>query len=192
MRPYCLIVDDFFPNFEAVRKMVCELEYTEQANPDDGLQYPSSHVFNDPELSEAIGNRLGAILGRRKANIRLLVARMSKAGAPCPEQAHTDEAIINPPPLYTAVIYCNTLEQCRGGTSLLAHAETGRHVGIGEQEKRDQNDASKWNMVMQCPMYPNRAAIFPSPIIHRSEPVGGFGSDATDARVVIVALFDLE
>lgn len=199
MTPYLLVLEDFLSNIAAVRSMLDKAEFGDQQNLADGFCYPMTAVIAAEDevaagyeaLTEEVRQKFEVVLGVM-VKMRLLVCRASPEGVHAPEQAHCDLDIIEPSPQYTAIIYLNRPEHCKGGTSLLVHTPTGVQIGSVPGWKEDQNDESKWRRTMFTPMQENRAAIFPSCLIHRSEPVGGFGKiEDGNARVVLVALFDL-
>lgn len=190
MTPYTLIVDDFLEDFAAARAQLLALDYpVEQPNPIDRYVYPHTALLPD---AWQIERKLSIILGAR-AVMRLLVARLSPEDARCPEQAHSDLTIVSPPAAYTMILYMNEQADCRGGTELLRHSPTGAYRGDDpiQDWQADKNDQSCWKTVLSVPMQENRAVIFPSCLIHRSMPIGGFGQDVNDGRLVVVALLNL-
>lgn len=194
MIPYVLIVDDFLPEFVAVRRFIEQgAKFVDQHNPVDGLTYPGiCEVDIGSGIGPLVAQRLASIMGSRVA-LKTLVLRLSLKGAPQPYHAHSDAFMGGQ---YTAVCYLNYLEQCRGGTQFLRHKRTGIEFvadsgPLHEDLMRDADDPNAWDVVLDIPMQPNRIVIFPSYVIHRAEPAEGFGTDANDGRVVMVAVFDL-
>lgn len=196
MIPYALIVDSFLPteSWQDLRGALLSQDFPDQPNPTDGYQYPFTLVLDDwAELKKDITEQLQGVMGSRVC-LRLLVARISTEGTPCPEQAHSDMQIVEPSPQYTMVLYMNTQAQSMGGTSLLRHLTMNWQFDTLDpfiEWRADQNIPEAWDKELMCKMQPNRAFIFASDSIHRSEPVGGFGKDKEEGRLVVVALFDL-
>lgn len=185
MTPYAILIDDFLDDFAAVRRFADMAVFNAETNPVDGIHYPDVCLLED---QYNIAKKLGLILGG-KATIRLLVMRRSMKGVQVPEQAHTDITVANS--MYSMIIYLNREEHCVGGTTLLRHIPSGIEAGDDGNWQKDKNDMSKWEVLIRSKMRRNRAFIHPSHLIHRSEPVGGFGSTPKDARLVMVCLFDL-
>ena len=55
----------------------------------------------------------------------------------------------------------------------------------------DHSKPDKWQIMDMCQMKPNRALIFEAGKMHRAEPIGGFGSDEKDGRLVLTCFFDV-
>jgi hypothetical protein len=95
---------------------------------------------------------------------------------------------------YSLMVYLNRPQDCRGGTSLVRHVETGMDSNPRNEEeeaiwKRDTNKREAWEVTEMCPMRANRACVFPAERMHRAEPVGGFGHDQRHGRMVMTAFF---
>lgn len=192
MSPYALIVDEFLDDFAAFRKFALSHDFDAvQGNPTDGYAYPHTVMLLDDHYG--VERKLALIVGAQ-ITLRLLVLRLSPEGTIAPEQAHSDLYILIPPSQYSAILYVNAQTECRegAGTSFLRHRASHDQTGESPDHwKNDQNDADKWETVVRIPMEENRVVVFPSCLIHRSEPVGGFGADKTNARLVLVAMFDI-
>lgn len=122
---------------------------------------------------------------------RQLFLRRSLAGCKAPHQAHTDFSMGQ----FSLMVYLNRAEHCRGGTALLRNRETGEESNptdaYGEQVwRRDTNNPAAWDKTLMCAMKPNRAFIFKADLYHRAEPIGGFGADSKDGRMVMTMFFD--
>ena len=95
------------------------------------------------------------------------------------------------------MLYLNREEDCQGGTSFVQHIDTGvafapaRAEGILALMIHDQNNDYAWRAYKTIKMASNRGLIFDASAFHRAEPVGGFGTNNKDARVVLTCFFDL-
>ena len=189
MKPYVFIIDDFLPDFEAVRAYADIANYQPFVSEVDDVEYP--FICPAPDfVSKSVNSELAKFMC---APIRTnhVFFRASPEGVAVPNQVHNDLSMGQ----YSLMLYMNRNENCSGGTSLLRHKEMGfdRNTVCGEELEatlRDGKNPDKWTVTMMCPMAENRAMIFPAELMHRAEPVGGFGFDLT-ARVVLTALFDL-
>jgi hypothetical protein len=117
--------------------------------------------------------------------------RLSLADVPVPHQAHTDTVMGD----FSMMLYMNRAEHCQGGTSLVRHV-TGMDTDPIDEESqkvwlRDTNIPEMWTPYTRCEMRTNRAFIFRANLMHRAEPLGGFGTDATNGRLVMTAFFNL-
>lgn len=174
------IIDDFLPRdiFELLRRHCDVISYRGVVNPIDGVVYP--------DISVDIPKQVVSFLGRPKT----VFMRLSLAGVKAPHQAHTDTLMGK----QSLMLYITRQEHCKGGTSLVKHIETGMvsDPKTAEEEavwKRDTNNPRAWMVYDLAMMQPNRAAIFDASLMHRAEPLGGFGTDSKNGRLVLTAFY---
>lgn len=187
MVPYAIVIDDFLDYPDAVREYARTAEFKDHLNPVEGVMYPLINHPLPPQLVGEVFFKLSQVLGVKVAG-EFIYLRLSTEGTPVYHSVHTDSNIGQ----WTMVLYLNEEKDCRGGTSLRRHKATGlaRTPTTKEEEElwqREGNDQDAWETVMHCPMKKNRAFIYDSFLMHNAEPVGGFGKDATDGRLVCVA-----
>lgn len=194
MRPYLLIVDDFLADYPAMRALADEAQYETLENPFDCHTYPGIYLLNGMPIYDEMQQKLSQIMGT-PVELLTFFMRQSMDKAYCPEQAHTDTAMEQQ---FSFVLYLNRPEHCQGGTSFLRHKESGWEQACRNDEVWDNaayvHDGKKpdcFETVLLCPMRSNRLIIYPSYLIHRSEPIDGFGSTPEDARLVAVGFFNL-
>lgn len=176
------VFNNFFDDFEEFREYLDKLDYTGVVNPEDGVMYPG--------ISLQIPDYFKLQVQLKVGTPKRLFLRLSPEGQETPHQAHNDEVMGK----YTFIVYLNRRDHCAGGTSLLKH-ESGFDRGPCTEDqvemwRTDTNNPEKWSITRQYDMEPNRAILYPSELFHRSEPIGGFGTDATNARLVMVGFFD--
>lgn len=192
MKPHSLIIDDFLTTFDELRAYADEAVYQDIENPVDGVSYPGICAYVPrPCQTEIVGN-LSAVMGAEVIPHRIFM-RLSKADVPVPHQAHTDATMGQ----FSLMLYMNRAEHCKGGTSLVRHKQTGMcRNPRNEQElsywKRDCNSPDEWDILNLCRMQPNRAFIFDATLFHRAEPIGGFGDDAKNGRLVLTCFFSIQ
>jgi hypothetical protein len=189
--PYTFIQDDFLEQFAELRAYADKALFTDVSSPVDGVTYP--FICRDIQLNirHEIEFQLAATLGASVA-INHLFMRLSPAGVPVPHEAHTDLSMGQ----WSLMLYLNREFHCRGGTSLIRHKRTGLSVhprndaelGVWQE---DHNQRNAWDIDLLVPMRANRAFIFPSYLMHRAEPIGGFGIDQINGRLVLTAFFNL-
>lgn len=172
------ILDDFLTDFAGWRQWADTCEFRDEVNPADGVTYPA--ICKRVPIY-GTHQRLAAVMGR-PVRLNALFMRLSLAGAPCPHQAHHDGLMGD----FSLMLYLNRPEHCRGGTELIEHVDGEPDVATWE---RDTNVVEKWRRVSLCPMVPNRAFIFRSTLWHRALPIGGFGTDQTNGRLVMTGFF---
>lgn len=184
------IIDNFLDDFAGFRDHCEGLIYDGQTNPVDNVFYPGVSLEIPPEIKEEIHLKISEHMGDIK--FRFLFLRMSEEGVHVPHQAHTDASMGR----YSLMLYMNNLEDCIGGTSFLFHKATGMFENpINEKQlnvwKEDCNNQEAWQIRDICSMKPNRALVFDSNLIHRAEPIGGFGDNVRNSRLVLTGFFDL-
>lgn len=184
-----MIVDNFLSTdtFESLRARAISNDYKGVCNPVDGLEYPDVSV-NIPEVvANEIHYRLSDLRGR-PVDISTMFLRLTCENTKgTPHQAHTDTVMGD----YTLLLYIN---DGPGGTSYVTHKETGMYGDPrSEQElnawRRDTKVPDAWMITEMVNMKKNRANIIPADLMHRAEPAGGFGKDASDGRIVLTAFF---
>jgi hypothetical protein len=181
--------DDFLESFNELRYFANTAKFEPVGNPEDGVLYPGI-CLDLPERPETeIYEKVLRLYGKIKP--RSIFLRLSTAGTPVPQQAHTDIAMGK----YSMMLYLNEPQHCRGGTALIEHKETKlRRAPRNPSEvavlARDENNYDAWSTRYLCKMKTNRACFFKAHLMHRAEPIGGFGKDATDGRLVLTFFFD--
>jgi hypothetical protein len=191
--PYILIFDDFLQDFAAAREFGDVASFETVTSPVDNVRYPYICKDVPQEIASDVSRQLWRVMGSVPI-IKFLFLRASPAGVPVPHEAHNDISMGQ----YSLMLYMNRRQDCQGGTSILFHRDLGIESGSQvrtEEElavlRKDANDQSKWRQLFLCQMRPNRAFIFNADLFHRAEPIGGFGMDNADQRLVLTAFFDL-
>lgn len=188
MRIHSLVIDNFLRDYWLVLRQAMVADYVERLNPANGLTYPGVSVIDSPDFLE---ESLHAIFG--PVRMKYAIYRLSTAGTPCPELAHADTVMGNG---YSLICYLNQPDACQGGTSLLRHIPSGLEEARFEDAEQmgavevDSDKPQCWERTLTCPMRTNRAFIYRSEQFHQSEPLGGFGSDVADGRLVIAGFFE--
>jgi hypothetical protein len=176
------VFDDFIESYDYFRDFCDRATFEDTVNPHDGFVYPNI-CMKAP--FECIQYALVKAIGH--ANLIHGALRLSLGGVKAPYQAHADDFMGGQ---YTVIVYLNRPEHCRGGTALLRHKRTGAERGFDNAEwQDDESKPEAWETTLLCPMRSNRAFVFDSRLLHRSEPVQGFGTDQTNGRLVFVGVF---
>lgn len=174
------IIDKFLPDdvFAKLREHCDHISYEGVTNPVDGVVYPG--------ISIDIPDYVKVYFGRPKT----MFMRLSLPGMKAPHQAHTDTLMGQE----SLMLYLTRQKYCSGGTSLVEHRKTGmrsdpRDVDELAVWQNDTNNPDAWFVYELAEMLPNRAAIFNASLMHRAEPIGGFGTDAKNGRLVLTAFY---
>lgn len=189
MKFHSLVIDNFFKDGQAVRNALMNCEFKDVVSPFDQVTYPGIAVDLPEMITGGLKGGIEGYLGPITPTATF--ARVSPSGNFAPHQAHSDWVMGQ----YTALVYMNLPHQCVGGTSILRHKNgmevQPRDVDGNEILIRDSNKPELWDVVGLCEMKFNRLFLVDSTLIHRSEPVGGFGKTLLDGRLVLVMFFNL-
>lgn len=186
------VIDNFLPNWSELRAYCDSASYDDIVNPVDGVTYPGICVDVPTEVKHELSKRLAVVHGNN-VELRTVFFRLSPKGTVAPHQAHTDSTMGQ----YSMMLYMNHDRDAEGGTSLVRHKATGITSDENLSEfgqriwLRDTNDYDKWSIYKLVGMRPNRAFVFDSRLMHRAEPVQGFGFSKKNARLVLTAFYDL-
>jgi len=183
-------VDDFITEYPAFRRFLDGCDYDGMTNPADGVFYPGVSVDIPPYVAKCVKIAISKHTGF-EVDVKCQFLRLSVDGVSAPHQAHNDKLMSD----YLCILYLNRPEDCQGGTSFLRHIETGMDGEPANDAElkaweRDHSTPDAWEVLSMCEMKENRAFIYPSDAMHRSEPVGGFGKGAADGRLVMVTFFE--
>lgn len=173
-------INSFLDDYKSMRKHRDTLSYDGVTSPVDNVFYPGVSLDIPQEVKDEIKQKLDDLFGQVKINYLFL--RLSPKGVHAPHQAHNDESMGD----HSLMLYLNQSKHCEGGTSFVSH-KSGNDI---EMWTEDCNKPYKWNIDTMCHMEENKACIFDAARMHRSEPVGGFGYHAKNARLVLVCFFD--
>ena len=181
-----MICDNFLASFDLLHDASINTPFLDEVNPVDGVIYPQICKEIPQEVEREIVDNIEKALGR-PPEISMMFMRRSPEGVKCPHQVHCDSVMGG----YTMILYVNDADNA--GTSLVRHKESGIGYNPSNQEfvdiiVNDQNNPDAWHVTDMIDMVSNRAFIFKSDMLHRAEPVGGFGQ-GTEARCVLTCFF---
>lgn len=187
-----LTIDNFLSSFDELRDHCDELSFEGETNPVDGVFYPGVDLDIPEATKDEILANLISMNGGNEVDIKAMFLRLSPKDTRAPHQSHNDSSMGQ----YSMMLYMNREEDCEGGTSMVRHKSMGFSSNpINSKQLKawesDHSNPMKWDVYDYCEMLPNRACIFKAEKMHRSEPVGGFGADSKNARLVLVCFFDL-
>lgn len=169
---HSMIIDDFSDRFHEIRNFADSADFSGYTNPVDGVVYPG--ICDDVPDFDVI-ERLKFVIGDFESHVSFM--RLSVDGCNPPHWAHHDGIMGK----YSMMLYLNRKEHCAGGTALLEHVDGDPSPEVWA---RDTNRPDSWRTNSVCQMKPNRAFIFRSSLWHAALPMGGFGKDATDGRLL--------
>lgn len=177
-----VVIDDFFPDFERVRKHAMLSEFYDWWAP-DGELYKRITMLHVPDMLDTLTNNVGGI--------RILSSgyRLNYKGE-LPNQAiHSDLGFGT----HVVVVY---LSEGNSGTAFWEHSATGlTELNYGEVDqfesvKNDFGASDLWTQRTVIPTKNNRAVIYKSNLFHSRFPFEAFGSTPEDGRLIAIAFFN--
>lgn len=183
-----IVRDNWLSTYDTLKAHSLTVGYGGVTNPYDGIEYPDITVDIPDECRKEVVEKLGDLLG--DIEIKQMFMRLTTLNTSTPpHQAHPDNMMGT----HTVILYMNNA----GGTSLVKHVETGMTEDPPTEElwhvwKRDTNTPEAWRIYDIAEGRENRVAVFDSRLLHRAEPIGGYGTSAVDGRVVLTAFIDVK
>lgn len=181
-----MIIDNFIGSYNDLKAISLSCDFNDEVNDADGVVYP--FIFKDipQDIQDDILLAIEKAIGSPPKE-SLMFLRMSPKGVNCPHIVHHDKVMGD----YSLMLYLNEGE---GGTSLVRHIETGiSYAPNNEQFAKiiayDQNNPSQWDITSTAKMKENRGFIFDAGNLHCAEPLGGFGDDQSNSRIVLTCFF---
>lgn len=196
MKIHSMIIDEFLSKTSAdeLHEHAFSRDYTGVVNPADNVLYPDISIDIPSHLKNEIKGKLDFIADSVepraciKANTWFM--RLSKEGVHVPHQAHNDSIMGK----YTFLLYLNKEHPNTYGTEIVEHI-TGLQFINTEEEltlwKKDCNNPKKWKVNTFCEGKFNRAFFLRSDLLHRAQPIGGFGKDLKSGRLVLTLFCDI-
>ena len=192
------VVDDVLPQdmFSRVKQVAHSGVFESLTSPYDDIEYPGICADIPPWMKAVFKSEIAKAMGRSVASVEIqaMFMRVTTTNTPpAPHGAHND-AIHG---THSMFYYINDEPadlRSLAGTSLLSHKVTGmkgspQTVEEWDAWKRDTNDYHAWHIDDMAFWSPNRMAIYEAGRMHRAEPPGGWGSDQTDGRLVLIIFF---
>lgn len=177
------VLDNALKTYPLLKEYATSCHYGDVENPYDGVTYPLINWTLPGEVAEEVSARLGAVPNS-------LFLRMSPKGVHCPHPVHHDLSMGK----FSMMLY---LFEHGGfaGTGFVAHKKTGvmfapENENIARLVGRDCAEPDSWLIISHAQAKENRMITFPAGLFHCALPIGGFGTDPTNARIVLTAFYD--
>ena len=188
-----IVVDDFYPDPQEVRKIALSSDYPEVEGPRTYPGRNSAQRFLPDSIERVISQLVGGpVTGNPKPQSAHGRFRITLAGEEGRFLAHVDPTALT----WVGVVYLNPPEQCRGGTTFFRHkglnsdrtpmteAELRAYgpASIPELMQQDGKDPDKWERTMTVPMRFNRLALYRPWLWHSAG--DSFGGSLEDGRLI--------
>ncbi len=179
-----IVIDDFLPDFELVKKFVSGVEYGEHLYM--GKMYTGFGPVTIP-LKALIEEVCGPV------SIRLSHLRLGTKATPLTHYIHADIAGAK-----WGMVLCLSQPECETGTAFWTHTETGMDrmpfptpPEIFRKLDDDIEDERLWTMTDMVPAKENRALFFESARFHSRYPKNLPIEPGDKPRIVCTTFFDL-
>jgi len=191
MKPVIMVADDFFPDPDVMQYQVLNGEFENFVSPWDNVTYPGINKVLPFRVVERLHKRLGEILGAEIQPVATFARLTSKNTPAAPHKIHSDRVMAN----YSAHIYVSSEWPPGGGTSFWTHKTEG-HMQTDDTDVdavvRDMNSLDMWTRSHTCQGKFNRVVIHDARYWHCAEPIGGWGDNPSNGRVVITCFFNVK
>jgi hypothetical protein len=194
-----IVVDDFYPDPMAVRRMALDMDYDEQKPP---IIFPGRNSARkvipegvDAVVSAIVGEPVSANLEAPHGNFRVAFAD--------DDNHMTYRRHVDMNSYWSGILSLTLPGDDQEGTKIFAHKELGDWVPTEEKAgelgfdhvaeavtyyvDRDTMDDGKWDLLMTVPMRFNRLILMRSQIWH--EPGRSFGDCLDNGRLVHLMIF---
>ena len=186
MNPIISVTDQFFPSFPEARRALLDGVYEDIVNPVDGVVYPAIQRVLHAGLQRFVRHRLCHMV-RREVQVTAMFSRAMFEGMGAPNKIHSDRVMGR----YAAHIYMSEAWPEGAGTSFWTNLEQGpEHHGEIDTSRIRPNEMADWERYKLVQAAPNRCLVHDGHAWHLAEPIGGWGREPADARLVITCFFD--
>ena len=178
-----IVIDDLLSDFKELKDYACNAEFKVEQNDADGAYYPAIHLDIPQKFKDSFIAKIEEVKGF-KIKPKMIFLRANAEGQKEPYQAHNDLNMSD----YTCILYMTEV----GGTAFVEHINTG--VNKNDESFyntwiKDCNNYDAWKINDYCNMQENRALFFNAEMMHRGEPVEGYGN-GKDTRMIMVCFYD--
>ncbi len=196
-----IVIDDFYPDPEEVRRTALGYEYPEVSGPRTFPGRNSRQKHLPRGMDQAVSQGLGArVAGDPNPEATHGKFRITLAADKSRYLVHADPTQLD----WVGVIYLNPPGQVRGGTAFFRHKGLNSDrtpmsqeelavygpSSIGELLRQDGNDPDKWQHLMTLPMRFNRLILYRPWSWHSADEA--FGSGLDDGRLIQLVAFQTQ
>ena len=178
-----IVIDGFLSNYNELKEYSKTAVFKEEVNDVDGAVYPAICLDVPESIRGSVIDGIQKTKGY-KINVNLMFLRANPKGSREPYQAHNDLNMGS----NTFILYLKD----SGGTAFVEHINTGMNKNdhsLIDVWLQDCNVKDAWCVTDLINMEENRALFFNAEMMHRGEPVEGYG-EGNDARMILVCFYD--
>lgn len=183
------VINNFLPDelYKELRDAADNASFAGVENPLEGIVYPDVSIDIPDSVAEKIISSLSELHGYSEIAPSLMFLRLTTENtSKAPHIVHSDLEMGG----FSLMLYLS-----EGGSTDFMHHETGFNYHPSSDEEltcwqSDTNDVTKWSRYESVDMAENRAVIFDAGLMHMAAPVGGFGKNQKDGRLVLTCFYD--
>ena len=184
-------IDDFFVNPNAVYSEISSGRFEDIESDWDNQRYPDINKNISVEIQDYVTQTLSKVLAA-KVVVQTIFARVTCRNTPDPpHHIHSDRAMST----HACHVYLSKHWPENSGTSFWRHKDHGStdsSVIDSSVITQDTKNREQWIKTFTCQGQYNRLFVHDANLFHCAEPVGGWGDDATNGRLVLTCFFNLE
>ena len=196
-----IVIDDFYPDPEEVRRAALGCAYPEVSGPPTFPGRNARQKFTPQGMDQAVSQVLGEpVAGDPNPDTTHGKFRITLAADKSRYLVHADPTDLT----WVGVVYLNLPEQCRGGTAFFRHKGLNSDrtpltreelaaygpASVAELLSQDGNDPDKWQHLMTVPMRFNRLILYRPWLWHSAGEV--FGTSLEDGRLIQLVAFQTQ
>ncbi len=196
-----IVIDDFYPDPEEVRRTALGCAYPEVSGARTFPGRNSRQKFAPQGMDLAVSQVLGArVAGDPNPDTTHGKFRITLAADASRYLVHADPTLLD----WVGVIYLNSPAQCRGGTAFFRHKGLNSDrtpmsqeelaaygpSSVAELLRQDGNDPDKWQHLMTLPMRFNRLILYRPWLWHSAGEA--FGTSLEDGRLIQLVAFQTQ
>ena len=189
------ILDDFFPEYEAIRAFALTHDF-DQAPEYDGHTYPGFAPVKDPRFGEYLAGLLSEVTGCR-VGIRMACFTAGRESFETVQWIHADTLCSS----HAGVVYL--FDRPGFGTAFWRHRELGEDSlttasreclnaeALAARLQHDGQTDAAWQRTDYADSRKNRLIFYPADRFHSRYPQQAFGDAPDNCRLTLAIFFDI-
>lgn len=173
-------------DYEQLKSYSKVCEFQSVLNPVDDVEYPFICEHIPEKIEQSLELKVSELMAK-PIKFNYLFLRMSPAGVHVPHPVHHDGSMGN----YSMMLYL--FDRPNSGTAFVKHATGIDYASDDANETEliiaDQSNFESWTVESFVQAEENKGFIFDAKRLHAALPVGGFGDNQDNARIVCTGFF---
>lgn len=188
MNPIYCLRPDFLRDFHATRHSVLAGHFEDVRNDVDGVVYPAINRQLPMAVQQELVQGIEFMLQRR-IDVRYCFARAMYEGMQATNKIHSDRLMGT---TLASQLYLSEHWPEGAGTTFWSHKRYGmQHTDDTPVHDVDCNDLQQFERMVSVQARPNLLLVHRGDVWHLAEPIGGWGTEPANARLVVTCFFNL-